>query len=66
MSQQLVTVEQAAQELSLHPKTVLRYIRDNRLPNGSSGTVDPSVRPLAAALPTVTTAEEAGAGVEAL
>ena len=32
MSQQLVTVEQAAQELSLHPKTVLRYIRDNRLP----------------------------------
>ena len=32
MSQQLVTVEQAAQELSLHRKTVLRYIRDNRLP----------------------------------
>ena len=48
------------------PITVSALIRDNRLPDGSSGTVDPSVRPLAAALPTVTTAEEAGAGVEAL
>ena len=26
-----MTVEQAAQELNLHPKTVLRYIRDGRL-----------------------------------
>jgi len=32
MAQHLVTVEQAAKELSLHPKTVLRYIRDKRLP----------------------------------
>lgn len=31
MSQQLLTVEQAAQQLNLHPKTVLRYIRDGRL-----------------------------------
>jgi len=28
----LVTVEQAAEHLHLHPKTVLRYIRDGRLP----------------------------------
>lgn len=28
----LVTVEQAAKHLHLHPKTVLRYIRDGRLP----------------------------------
>jgi excisionase family DNA binding protein len=28
----LVTVEQAAAQLHLHPKTVLRYIRDGRLP----------------------------------
>lgn len=28
----LVTVEIAAEELNLHPKTVLRYIRDGRLP----------------------------------
>lgn len=27
----LVTVEQAAEQLQLHPKTVLRYIRDGRL-----------------------------------
>lgn len=32
MSDSLVTVEQAAEELSLHAKTVLRYIRDGRLP----------------------------------
>ncbi|MGK9055599.1 helix-turn-helix domain-containing protein [Xaviernesmea oryzae] len=32
MSHQLCTVDQAAQELALHPKTVLRYIRDGRLP----------------------------------
>ncbi|CEJ11908.1 Helix-turn-helix domain protein [bacterium YEK0313] len=31
MSDQLVTVEQAAEQLNLHPKTVLRYIRDGRL-----------------------------------
>ncbi|MBK1866780.1 excisionase family DNA-binding protein [Aestuariivirga sp. YIM B02566] len=31
MSDNLVTVEQAAEELNLHPKTVLRYIRDGRL-----------------------------------
>jgi DNA binding domain, excisionase family len=31
MSNLLFTVEQAAQQLNLHPKTVLRYIRDGRL-----------------------------------
>jgi excisionase family DNA binding protein len=32
MSRALVTVEQAAGRLNLHAKTVLRYIRDGRLP----------------------------------
>ena len=32
MSEQLVTVEEAAHLLGLHEKTVLRYIRDGRLP----------------------------------
>jgi excisionase family DNA binding protein len=32
MSDILLSVEQAAEELNLHPKTVLRYIRDGRLP----------------------------------
>ncbi|HEV7275306.1 MAG TPA: helix-turn-helix domain-containing protein [Devosiaceae bacterium] len=32
MSTTLMTVEQAAQRLNLHPKTVLRYIREGRLP----------------------------------
>jgi excisionase family DNA binding protein len=32
MSDFLVTVEQAAEQLRLHPKTVLRYIHDGRLP----------------------------------
>lgn len=32
MSNMLMTVEQAAEELKLHPKTVLRYIREGRLP----------------------------------
>lgn len=32
MSENLVTVDQAAVELNLHPKTVLRYIREGRLP----------------------------------
>lgn len=32
MSGHLVTVEEAAEQLNLHPKTVLRYIRDGRLP----------------------------------
>jgi excisionase family DNA binding protein len=31
MANELVTVEQAAERLKLHPKTVLRYIRDGRL-----------------------------------
>jgi len=31
MSSILLTVEQAAQQLKLHPKTVLRYIKDARL-----------------------------------
>lgn len=31
MSQPLLTVEQVAEELRLHPKTVLRYIREGRL-----------------------------------
>jgi excisionase family DNA binding protein len=33
----LVTVEQAAKYLNLHPKTVLRYIRDGRLPATNFG-----------------------------
>lgn len=32
MSGTLLTVEQAAEQLNLHPKTVLRYIREGRLP----------------------------------
>lgn len=32
MSGNIVTVEQAAEQLHLHPKTVLRYIRKGRLP----------------------------------
>lgn len=32
MSDVLVTVEQAAEQLKLHPKTVLRHIRSGRLP----------------------------------
>jgi excisionase family DNA binding protein len=32
MSGTLVTVEQAAERLKLHPKTVIRYIRQGRLP----------------------------------
>ncbi|WP_129792152.1 helix-turn-helix domain-containing protein [Sphingosinicella sp. CPCC 101087] len=32
MSDMLVTVEQAAERLKLHPKTVLRHIRSGRLP----------------------------------
>ena len=32
MNASLVTVEQAAEHLNLHPKTVLRYLRDRRLP----------------------------------
>jgi excisionase family DNA binding protein len=31
MANMLMTVEQAAEELKLHPKTVLRYIREGRL-----------------------------------
>ncbi|MGJ0534932.1 helix-turn-helix domain-containing protein [Methylocystis sp.] len=31
MSNMLMTVEQAAEELELHPKTVLRHIREGRL-----------------------------------
>lgn len=31
MASPLLTVEQAAEELGLHPKTVLRYIREGRL-----------------------------------
>lgn len=32
MSEQLLTVEQAAEALGLHVKTVLRYIREGKLP----------------------------------
>jgi excisionase family DNA binding protein len=32
MSDRLVTVDQAAEQLNLHPKTVLRYIHEGRLP----------------------------------
>jgi len=31
MSDRLITVEEAAERLNLHPKTVLRYIHDGRL-----------------------------------
>jgi excisionase family DNA binding protein len=32
MSEKLLTVEQAAEQLKVHPKTVLRYIHEGRLP----------------------------------
>lgn len=32
MTDALITVEQAAEQLKLHPKTVLRHIREGRLP----------------------------------
>lgn len=32
MSDNLITVEQAAERLNLHPRTVLRYIRNGQLP----------------------------------
>ncbi|PLP56283.1 DNA-binding protein [Mesorhizobium loti] len=32
MSEILLSVDQAAEQLKLHPKTVIRYIRDGRLP----------------------------------
>ncbi len=32
MSETLLSVDQAAEQLKLHPKTVIRYIRDGRLP----------------------------------
>lgn len=32
MSDQLLNVDEVAQQLKLHPKTVLRYIHDGRLP----------------------------------
>ncbi len=37
MSDILFTVEQAAEQLKLHPKTVIRYIRDGRLPGARIG-----------------------------
>jgi excisionase family DNA binding protein len=37
MTQAFLTVEQAAEELKLHPKTVLRYIREHRLPAARIG-----------------------------
>lgn len=37
MSDHLLTVEKAAEQLNLHPKTVLRYIRDGRLPAARIG-----------------------------
>jgi excisionase family DNA binding protein len=37
MSDQLITVEQAAAELDLHVKTVLRYIREGKLPAARIG-----------------------------
>ncbi|WP_426750258.1 helix-turn-helix domain-containing protein [Myxococcus sp. Y35] len=37
MSHDLVTVDQAAEQLKLHPKTVLRHIRDGRLPAARIG-----------------------------
>jgi excisionase family DNA binding protein len=45
MSDLLVTVEQAAEQLKLHPKTVLRYIRAGSLPAtriGKSYRIDQS------------------------
>lgn len=32
MTETLLSVDQAAEQLKLHPKTVIRYIRDGRLP----------------------------------
>lgn len=37
MSDMLFTVEEAAARLKLHPKTILRYIRDRRLPASRVG-----------------------------
>lgn len=45
MSNTLLTVEQAAEQLALHPKTVLRYIHDGRLPAtriGKSYRIEPT------------------------
>lgn len=45
MSRMLVTVEQAAADLKLHPKTVLRYIREGRLEAtriGKAYRIDPA------------------------
>lgn len=37
MSSHLITVQQAAEQLRLHPKTVLRHIREGRLPAARIG-----------------------------
>ena len=37
MSETLLSVDQAAEQLKLHPKTVIRYIRDGRLPAARIG-----------------------------
>jgi excisionase family DNA binding protein len=37
MSEKLLTVEQAAEQLRVHPKTVLRYIHERRLPAARIG-----------------------------
>ena len=44
MSDILVTVDEAAEELNLHPKTVLRYIREGRLPATRVGKSYPIAR----------------------
>ena len=64
MSTTLFTVEQAAQRLNLHPKTVLRYIRDGQLPATRVGKSWRIARARLDAFAGVATrSAEAGAGV---
>lgn len=64
MSTTLFTVEQAAQRLNLHPKTVLRYIRDGQLPATRVGKSWRIARARLDAFAGVATGSaEAGAGV---
>lgn len=65
MSASLVTVEQAAKHLNLHPKTVLRYIRDGRLPATRVGKSYRIARPKLDAFAGVAGNETETAGVRA-
>ncbi|MTJ80323.1 MAG: helix-turn-helix domain-containing protein [Telmatospirillum sp.] len=62
MSTDLLTVDQAARRLSLHPKTVLRFIHDGRL---SASRIGRSYRIQESHLAGLVGIEEAGAAVEA-